>query len=88
MRFAVPGLRFRVLDASPSRGATWSGQVISSPSGPSGMPLMTHLLPGGGVYRDDRVRVPFSPRLHPFVTPWSVCCLVCRLQALTHYVPP
>ena len=28
----------RVLDAFRPRGATWSGQVISSPPGPSGVP--------------------------------------------------
>ena len=44
VRFWVSGLRFRVLDVLRPRGATWSGQLISSSPGPSGGRLMTHLL--------------------------------------------
>ena len=62
----------RVLDAFGPRGATWSGQVISSPPGPSGGPSKTHLLPGGGVPRVHRARRPVSPRLPHFATPRSV----------------
>ena len=62
----------RVLDAFWPRGATWSGQVISSPPGPSGGPSKTHLLPGGGVPRVHRARSPVPPRLPLFATPWSV----------------
>ena len=62
----------RVLDAFRARGATWSGQVISSPPGPSGGPSKTHLLPGGGVPRVHRARSPVLPRLPRFATPWSV----------------
>ena len=62
----------RVLDAFRPRGATWSGQVISSPPGPSGGPVMTHLLPGGGVPRVHRARSPVPPRLPHFATPRSV----------------
>ena len=63
LRFS--GIRLTVLDAF--WGATWSGQVITSPPGPSGGPFMTHLLPGGGVPRVPGVRalslpdVPISP---------------------------
>ena len=63
----------RVLDAFRPRGATWSGQVISSPSGPSGGPSKTHLRPGGGVPRVHRARSPVPPRLPLFATPRSVC---------------
>ena len=63
----------RVLDAFRPRGATWSGQVISSPPGPSGGPSKTHLLPGGGVPRVHRARSPVPPRLSLFATPLSVC---------------
>ena len=71
------GLRFeflflRVLDVFWPRGATWSGQVISSPPGPSGGPSKTHLLPGGGVPRVHRARSPVLPRLPRFATPRSV----------------
>ena len=62
----------RVLDAFRPRGATWSGQVISSPPGPSGRPSKTHLLPGGGVPRVHRARSPVLPRLPRFATPRSV----------------
>ena len=72
LRFEVWGLILRVLDAFRPRGATWSGQVISSPPGPSGEPSKTHLLPGGGVPRDHRARSPVPPRLPRFATPRSV----------------
>ena len=62
----------RVLDAFQPRGATWSGQVISSPPGPSGGPSKTHLLPGGGVPRVHGARSPDPPRLPRFATPRSV----------------
>ena len=62
----------RVLDAFRPRGATWLGQVISFPSGPSGGPSKTHLLPGGGVPRVHRARSPVPPRLPRFATPRSV----------------
>ena len=62
----------RVLDAFRPRGATWSGQVISSPPGPSGEPAKTHLLPAGGVPRVHRARSPVPPRLPHFATPRSV----------------
>ena len=62
----------RVLDAFRPRGTTWSGQVISSPPGPSGGPSKTHLLPGGGVPRGHRARSPVAPRLPRFATPRSV----------------
>ena len=62
----------RVLDAFRPQGATWSGQVISSPPGPSGGPFMTHLLPGGAVPRVHGAQSPVPPRLPHFATPWSV----------------
>ena len=62
----------RVLDAFRPRGATWSGQVISSPPGPSGGPSKTDLLPGGGVPRVHRARSPVPPWLPLFATPRSV----------------
>ena len=62
----------RVLDAFRPRGATWSGQVISSLPGPSGGPSMTHFLPGGGVPRVQRARSPVPPPLPHFATPRSV----------------
>ena len=62
----------RDLDAFRPRGATWSGQVISSPPGPSGGPSKTHLLPGGGVPRVHRARSPVLPRRPRFATPRSV----------------
>ena len=62
----------RVLDAFRPRGATWSGQVISSSPGPSGGPFMTHLLPGGGVPRVHRARSRVPPRLLHFATPRSL----------------
>ena len=65
-------MTFRVLDILRPRGATWSGQVISSQPGPSGGPFMTHLLPGGGVPRVHGARSPVPPRLPPFATPRSV----------------
>ena len=66
------GLILRVLDAFRPRGATWSGQVVSSPPGPSRGPSKTHLLPGGGVPRFHRARRSVPPRLHRFATPRSV----------------
>ena len=72
LRFEVLGLILRVLDAFRPQGATWSGQVISSPPGPSGGPSKTHLLPGGGVPRAHRARSPVPPRLPRFATPRSV----------------
>ena len=62
----------RVLDAFWPRWATWSGQVISSPTGPSGGPSKTHLLPGCRVPRVHRARSPVPPRLPRFTTPRSV----------------
>ena len=62
----------RVLDAFRPRGATWSGQVISSPPGPSGGPSKMHLLPCGGVPRVHKARRPVPPRLPLFATPRSV----------------
>ena len=62
----------RVLDAFRPRGATWSGQVISSQPGPRWGPSKTHLLPGGGVPRVQRARSPVPPRLPLFATPRSV----------------
>ena len=62
----------RVLDAFRPRGATWSGQVISSPPGPSEGPSQTHLLPGSGVPRVHRAQSPVPPRLPCFATPRSV----------------
>ena len=62
----------RVLDAFRPRGATWSGQVISSPPGPSGGPSKTHLLPGAGIPRVHRARSPVPSRLPLFATPRSV----------------
>ena len=62
----------QVLDAFQHRGATRSGQVISSPPGPSGGPSKRHLLPGGGVPRVHRARSPVPLRLPPFATPRSV----------------
>ena len=62
----------QVLDAFRPRRATWSGQVTSSPPGPSGGPFMTHLLPGGGVLRVHGARRPVPPRLPHFSTSRSV----------------
>ena len=62
----------QALDAFRPRGATWSGQVISSPPGSSGGPFMTHLLPGGGVPRVHGARSPVPPWLPHFATPRSV----------------
>ena len=62
----------RVLDAFRPRGATWLGQVISSPPGPSGGPSKTHFLPAGGVPRVHRARSPVPRRLPHFATPRSV----------------
>ena len=62
----------RVLDAFRPRGGTWSGQVISSPPGPSGGPSKMLLLPGGGVPRVHRARSPVLPRRPRFATPRSV----------------
>ena len=68
----VGGLRFQVLDPSLPRGATSSGQVISSQPGPSGGPFMTHLLPGGRVPRLHGAQSPVPLRLPLFATPRSV----------------
>ena len=65
-------MRFRVLDILRPRGATWSGQVISSPLGPSGGLFMTHLLPDGGVPRVHGARSPVPPWLPLFATFRSV----------------
>ena len=62
----------RVLEAFQPRGATWSGQVISCPTGPSGGPFLTHLLPGGGVPRVHVARSLVPPRLFHLTTPRSV----------------
>ena len=62
----------RLLDSFWPRGATWSGQVIASPPGPSGGPSKTHLPPGGGVPRIHRARSPVPPRLPHFASPRSV----------------
>ena len=62
----------RVLDAFHPQGATWLGQVISSPPGPSGGPFMAHILPGGGVPGVDSAGGPVPPRLPHFATPRSV----------------
>ena len=62
----------RVLDAFRPRGATWSGQVISSPPGPSEWPSKMHLLPGGGGPRVHSARSPVPPRLPHFATPRSL----------------
>ena len=72
MGFEVRGFILRVLDAFRPRGATWLGQVISSPPDPSGGPSKTHLLPGGGIPRVHRARRPVPPRLPLFATPRSV----------------
>ena len=76
--WVITGWILQVLDAIWPRGAAWSGQVISSPPGPSGGPFMTHLLPGGGVPRVHGARSPVPPRLPHFATPRSVR----RLDAL------
>ena len=62
----------RVLDAFRPRGATWSGQVISSPPGPSGGPFGTHFLPGGRVPQVHGAPSPVPPQLPHFATPRSV----------------
>ena len=67
LKFEVTGLILRVLDAFPPRGATWSGQVISSPLGPSGGPSKTHLLP-------DRGSPPGSQGSEPRPSPASPFC--------------
>ena len=64
-------MRFRALEAFQLRGATWSGQGISSRPGPSKGPFMTHLPPGGGVPRVHGARSAGPPRLPLFATPWS-----------------
>ena len=71
-RFEVSGLILRVLDAFRPRGATWSGQVISSPPGPREGPSKTHHLPGGGVPRVHMARSPVPLWLPRFATPRSV----------------
>ena len=78
----------RVLDAFRPRGATWSGQVISSP-GPSGGPSKTHLLPGGGVPRVHRARSPVPPRLPRFRhSPVSASIRSCGCGHLPTASPP
>ena len=72
IRFEVWSLILRVLDAFRPRGATWSGQVISSPPGPRGGPSKTHLLPGGGVPWVHRARSPVLLRRPRIATPRSV----------------
>ena len=68
----VWSLILRVLDAFWPQGATWWGQVISSPPGPSEGPSKTHLLPGGGGPQVHRAWSPVPPRLPRFATPRSV----------------
>ena len=65
-------MRFRVLDAFQPLGGTWLGQVISSPSGPSGGPFWTRLLSGGRVPRVHGVQSPVPPRLPHFAAPGPV----------------
>ena len=86
--FEVWGLILRVLDAFRPRGATWSGQVISSPPGARGGPSKKHLPPGGGVPRVHTARSPVPPRLSLFATPRSVHHSNPWLRALTHCVAP
>ena len=78
----------RVLDTFQPRGATWSGQVISPPPGPSGGPSKTHLLPGGGIPRVHTARSPVPPRLPSFALPGQCVNLQPWLRALTHRVTP
>ena len=88
LRLEISGLRFQALDAFRPRWATWAGQVMFSPLGPSWGPFMTHLLLGGGFRGVYGARSPGPPRLPPFATPRSVCYKATRLQALTHYFVP
>ena len=88
VRLEVSGLILRVLDAFRPRGATWSGQVISSPPGPSGRPSKTHLPPGGGVPRVHRARSPVPPLLPHFATPSQCINSQSWLRAVTHRVAP
>ena len=78
----------RVLDAFRPRGATWSGQVISSPPGPSGGPSKTHLLPGGGAPGFTGLGAPSFPGFP--VSPLPGQCINSQpwLRALTHCVAP
>ena len=62
----------RVLDAFWPQGAPWSGQVISSPPGPSRVPSKTHHLPGRGFPWFHRARSPVPSRVPLFATPRSV----------------
>ena len=80
----VWGLILRVLDAFRPRGAPWSGQVISSPPGPSWGPSNTHLLPG--VPRVHRAGAPSLPGFP--VSPLPGQCINYQpwLRALTHRV--
>ena len=71
-RFEVRGLILRVLDAFRPQGATWSGQMISSPPVRSGVPSKRHILPSGGVPRFHRAQSPVPPRLPGFADPRSV----------------
>ena len=68
----VSGLMFQVQGVLGPLGATWSGQVISSPAGPSGGPFMTHPLPGGRVPRVHGAQSPAPLRLPHFATSRSV----------------
>ena len=78
----------RVLDAFRPRGATRSGQVISSPPGPSEGPSKTHLLPGGGFPGFTGLGAPSFPGFP--VSPLPGQCINSQpwLQALTHCVAP
>ena len=86
--FGVWGLILRVLDAFRPRGATWSGQVISSPPGPSGGPsrrtsCLVAESPGfTELGAPSFPGVPVSPLLGQCINsqPW--------LRALTHCVAP
>ena len=71
-RFEVLRFDFAGTRRLSAPGATWSGQMISSPPGPSGGPSKTHLLPGGGVPRVHRARSPVPPLLPLLATPRSV----------------
>ena len=77
-----------VLDAFRPRGATWSGQAISSPPGPSGGPAKTDLLPGGGVPGFTGLGAPSLPGFP--VSPLPGQCINSQpwLRALTHRVAP
>ena len=78
----------RLLDAFRPRGATWSGQVISSPPGPSGGPSKTHLLPGGGVFGFTELGAPSLPGFPISPLPGQSIDSQPWLRALTHCVAP